>query len=826
MLYEIRKAAVLGAGVMGAAIAAHLANVGIPSLLLDIVPPDAGKDRDKVARMGLEKAINARPAAFYSKRAAKLVTVGNIEDDLEELANVDWIIEAVVERLDIKHQLYTQIESVLADRPMNWPSTTIISSNTSGLPAHLLTEGRSGNFRRHFLITHFFNPVRYMRLLELAPDVDTDPELMQFMSQFATEVLGKGVVLCKDTPNFIANRIGVYGFMSTIRRALDEGYTVSEVDTILGPNMGRPRSAVFRTADLSGLDTLAHVADNLYENAPNDEQRETFRMPEVVREMIRRGWLGEKSGQGFYKRIKNPDGESTILELNLKTFEYEPQQKVRFPSIGIARNIDDPVKRMLTILEADDRAGQFARETTADSLIYAANGAPEIADSIMAVDEAMRWGFNFDMGSFEMWDILLERPALLQKVLSAGAPFVVPDTSSSFTLAEFAEVNADRLPELVHRVIAKGQARFYLSTQGQRQYFDFSTDTYKPVPAPKGVVSLDAVKASNKVVRDNGAASLIDLGDGIGCVEFHTKMNAIDEGVIEMLRYAIEEGQKEFRALVIGNEAADFSAGANILLMLMGARQGEWKMLEEAVNAFQQANQLLKYSPIPIVAAPSGQALGGGCEVVMHSSHARAHAESYIGLVEVGAGLVPAGGGCKELLLRHGASLEDQQARKTGGPFTPSRRAFEIIAFATISTSAAEAQELRFLRKSDAITINRDLLLRDAKADAIRLAEEHEAGQWQPAQAQLLLLPGPGARLVLEQQIENLLLTGKVSEHDAIIGRHLAHILTGGECSPVTPITEQQVLDLEREAFLSLCGMEKSQDRMQAILMTGKPLRN
>src|SRR6266568_3070698 len=838
--YQIRKAAVLGAGVMGAAIAAHLANVGIPSLLLDIVPPDAGKDRDKIARTGLEKALKARPAAFYSQRFAKLVTTGNIEDDLPALAGVDWIIEAVVERLDIKQQLYTKLEQVMKPG-------AIITSNTSGLPVHLLTGGCSADFRRHFLITHFFNPVRYMRLLEIVPGVDTDPELVQYMQQFATEVLGKGVVLCKDTPNFIANRIGVYSSMSTLHRALDEGYTVGEVDTILGPSMGRPRSAVSRTADLSGLDTLVNVADNLYQNAPGDPWRETFRVPEVVREMIRRGWLGEKSGQGFYKRIKNPDGESTILELNLKTFEYEPQQKVRFPSIGIARNIDDPVKRMLTILEADDRAGQFARETTADSLIYAANRAPEIADSIVAVDEAMRWGFNFDMGSFEMWDILLERPALLQKVLSAGAPFIVPDTSFPsdrlseartkfvgglnitsfpFTLAEFAEVNADRLPELVHRVITEGQGRFYLSTQGQRQYFDFSTDTYKPVPAPKGVVSLDAVKASNKVVRDNGAASLIDLGDGIGCVEFHTKMNAIDEGVIEMLRYAIEEGQKEFRALVIGNEAADFSAGANILLMLMGARQGEWKMLEGAVNAFQQANQLLKYSPIPIVAAPSGRALGGGCEIVMYSTHARAHAETYIGLVEVGLGLVPAGGGCKELLLRHGASLEDQQARKTGGPFTPSRRAFEIIAFATVSTSAREAQELGFLRKSDAITVNRDLVLRDAKADAIRLAEAREAGKWQPPQAPLLLLPGPGARLVLEQQIENLLLVGKVSEHDAVIGRHLARILTGGDCSPVTPITEQQVLDLEREAFLSLCGMEKSQDRMQAILMTGKPLRN
>src|SRR6266496_2128174 len=812
MLYEIRKAAVLGAGVMGAAIAAHLANVGIPSLLLDIVPADAGQDRDKVARMGLEKAINARPAAFYSKRVAKLVTAGNIEDDLSELANVDWIIEAVVERLDIKRSLYAKVEQVLSPG-------TIITSNTSGLPAHMLTQGRSEGFRRNFLITHFFNPVRYMRLLEIVPDVDTAPELLQFMQEFATEVLGKGVVLCKDTPNFIANRIGVYGSLSTVYRALNEGYAIGEVDAILGPSMGRPRSAVFRTGDLSGLDTLAHVADNLYENVPGDEQRDVFRIPEVLREMIRRGWLGEKSGQGFYKRIKNPDGESTILELNLKTLEYEPQQKVRFPSLGEARNISDPVQRILTVLGAGDRAAQLAREATADSLIYAASLALQIADSIVDVDQAMRWGFNFDLGSFEVWDALLQHPAILQKVLPGGA-------------------DAAHLPELVRRVTSEGQGTFYTGTPGQRAYFDFNAGTYQPVPTPRGAISLAALKSLNVGVplagthegqgtlRDNGSASLINLGDGIACVEFHTKMNAIDESIIEMLRYALEEGQKEFRALIIGNEAADFSAGANILLMLMGARQGEWKMLDGAINAFQQANQLLKYAPIPVVAAPAGRALGGGCEVVMHSAHVRAAAEMYIGQVEAGLGLVPGGGGCKELLLRHGASVEDQKARKTGGPFTPARRAFEIIAFATVSTSAVEAQELRFLRKSDAITVNRDLLLRDARADAIRLAEAQSAGKWQPPQAPLLLLPGPGARMVLEQQIDNLLLVGKVSEHDAVIGRHLARVLTGGDCSPVEPVTEQYVLDLEREAFLSLCGMEKTQERMQAILMTGKPLRN
>ncbi len=795
-IYAIHKAAVLGAGVMGAAIAAHLANVGIPSLLLDIVPADAGKDRDKVARIGLEKTLKARPAAFYSKRAASLVTIGNIEDDLEELADVDWIIEAVVERLDIKHALYTKIEQVLTPG-------TIITSNTSGLPAHMLTEGRSADFRSHFLITHFFNPVRYMRLLELVPDVDTDPELMQFMQHFSTEVLGKGVVLCKDTPNFIANRIGVYGFMSTLNYALQEGYTVSEVDAILGPNMGRPKSATFRTADLSGLDTTAHVAANLYQNAVDDPQRETFRVPEAMRDIVQRGWLGEKSGQGFYKRVKDADGSSTILELNLKTLAYEPQQKVRYPSLGEARTISDPAKRLVTVLSGDDRASELARQTTADALCYAATIAPDIAESIVAIDEAMRWGFNFALGSFETWDVLLQQPSVLQKVMQ------------------------DRpLPALVSRVQTEGQGTFYIGTAGQRQYFDFHSGTYQPVPRPQGTISLDALKSGNKVIRDNGSASLIDLGDGVVCVEFHTKMNSIDEGIIDMLRYIAEEGQKEFRAVVLGNEAADFSAGANLLLVLMGSRQGEWKMLEGAINGLQQAHQLLKYSPIPVVAAPTGRALGGGCEIIMHSNHVRAYAESYIGLVEVGVGLVPAGGGCKEMLLRQGASLESQLARKTGGPFTPSRRAFEIIAVATVSSSAVEAQELRFLRKSDAITVNRDLLLRDAKADALRLAEAREAGKWQPPTPPQLLLPGPGARLVLEQQIENMLLTGTISAHDALVARHLARVVTGGECSPIIPIQEQQVLDLEREAFLSLCGTEKTQERMQAILMTGKPLRN
>jgi 3-hydroxyacyl-CoA dehydrogenase len=796
MSYQIRKVAVLGAGVMGAAIAAHLANVGIPSLLLDIVPADEKKDRDVVARTGLEKTLKARPSAFYSKRAANLITIGNVEDDLEELADVDWIVEAVVERVDIKRALYSKIETVLTPG-------TIISSNTSGLPAHMLLDERSEDFRHNFLITHFFNPVRYMRLLEIVPTVDTDPALTQYMQQFATEVLGKGVVFCKDTPNFIANRIGTHGFMSTIQRGIAEGYTIGEVDTILGPTMGRPKSAIFRTADLSGLDISLHVADNLYENVPNDPYREAFRAPEILRELVKRKWLGEKTGQGFYKRVKGPDGKSSILELDLKTLEYVPQNKVRYPSIGAARNSSDPKKQILMVLSGDDRASVFARETTADSLLYAADLAEEIADSIVAIDEAMRWGFNFTLGSFEVWDLLLENPAVLEKVFQGR-----------------------ELPALVRRVTDKGQGTFYIGGVGQRKYFDFTTDEYKPVPVPEGSISLQAFKASNNVVHDNGSAALIDLGDGVACLEFHTKMNAIDEGIIEMLHYAVGDGPEQFRALVIGNEADDFSAGANLLLVLMGARSEEWRQLEGAINGLQQAHQLLKYSPIPVVAAPIGRALGGGCEIIMHCNHTRALAESYIGLVEVGVGLVPAGGGCKELLLRQGASLETQKAGKTGGPFTPVRKAFETIAVATVSTSAVEAQELRFLRKTDAITINRDLLLRDAKADAIKLAEAQVTGKWKPAQPQMLLLPGVGARLVLEQQVDNLLFTEKISEHDAVIARQLARVLTGGECSPLEPVTEQYVLDLEREAFLKLCGMPKTQARMESVLMTGKPLRN
>lgn len=799
MTYAIRKVAVLGAGIMGSAIAAHLANVGIPSLLLDIVPPGEQKDRNVMARHGLARTLQTKPAAFYSKRSAPLITLGNIEDDLDKIAEVDWIVEAVVERLDIKQALYKRVEEFL--RP-----GTIFSSNTSGLPAHQLIEGRSEQFRSHFLITHFFNPVRYMRLLEIVPTPETDPALLQFMQHFGSETLGKGVVLCKDTPNFIGNRIGIYGMLATMRRALDEKYSVSEVDTILGQHMGRPKSAIFRTADLSGLDTLVHVANNLYENAPDDDQRDVFQVPDILHKLVKRSCLGEKSGRGFYQRTKGPGGASLITELNLNTLEYEPQQKHRFPSIGAARTISSPEQRLITALSGDDRAARLSRETTMDSLFYAANHAQEIAYDIVAIDNAMRWGFNLELGSFETWDILLRHPDTLTAMLEGR-----------------------ELPPLVQRVQTQGEGTFYILRDNQRHYFDFVSGTYQPVPTIPDMISLAAIKsgispiASKGVIHDNGSAALIDIGEGVGCLEVHTKLNAIDQDVIQMFHYAIEEGPKHFRALIIGNESENFSAGANLLLVLMGARQGMWDMLDGAIRGLQQAHQLLKYSPLPVVAALAGRALGGGCEIVLHCHHTRALAESYIGQVETGAGLIPAAGGCKELLLRSGASVE--KARVTG-PFNAARLAFEPIALSTVATSAIEAQELGFLRKSDTLTINRDLLLRDARADAIKLAEAKAAGKWQPPQPTELLLAGPGGRLVLEQQVDNLLLAGKISEHDAIIGRHVATVLTGGNCSPINPVTEQYVLDLEREAFLKLCGMEKTQERIEAILSTGKPLRN
>jgi 3-hydroxyacyl-CoA dehydrogenase len=794
MSYSINRAAVIGAGIMGAGIAAHLANAGIPVLLLDIVPADAAASTDKAARnriaqVGLEKALKAKPAsAFYTAKSARLVTVGNTVDDWEKLADMDLVIEAVIERLDVKRETFARLE------PVRKPDA-IVTSNTSGIPAAQMMAGRGDEFQRHFLITHFFNPVRFLKLLELVPGPQTDPELMRFMGQFATEKLGKGVVYCKDTPNFIGNRIGAYGFLVTLRRMLDEGYTIEEVDAILGPVMGRPRSAAFRTADLSGLDTFAHVTANLYENLPNDPQREVFRLPDFVQEMVKRGWIGDKAGQGFYKRIRTDEGKQT-LTLDPATLEYRPEQPAKFASIDAVKRTPDVYERIRGLVNSDDRAGRLAWELTADTLLYTAATAPEIADDLVNVDRAMRWGFNWEVGPFETWDAL-----------------GVEATSKRMT------AEGRTLPPLVEEVLGNGTGRFYTDAP-QRSYWDFSTHAYKPVPPTGPTLSLAALHAGEKVVKSNGSASLLDMGDGVLCVEFHAKMNAIDADIIAMLTAAVEEGRKNWRAIVIGNDAPDFCVGANLFLVLMGAKSGAWDEIDRGTRALQDANMALKYSDIPVVVAPAGRTLGGGAEIVMHGQGVRAAVETYIGLVEVGAGVVPAGGGCKELLARWQTLTPEQ------GPFPAVRHSFETIAVATVATSAYDAMNYGFIRKDDAITWDRERLLADAKADALALAEAKDMGTWRKPTPPTFRLPGPGGRLVLEQVAEGLKLQGKASEHDVLVSSHLAYVLTGGNCSPLDALSEQDILDLEREAFVELCKTEKTQERMAALLTTGKPLRN
>jgi 3-hydroxyacyl-CoA dehydrogenase len=795
MSYHIQRAAVIGAGIMGAGIAAHLANVGIPVLLLDIVPEDARgstdpEARNRIAASGLAKAMAARPAsAFYTPRFARLVTVGNIEDDLERLANVDWIVEAVFEQVEIKTALYARIEKVRREG-------TIITSNTSGLPATLLLDGRSPDFRQSFLITHFFNPVRFMKLLELVAGPETRPDLMSYMGDFCTERLGKGIVYCKDRPNFIGNRIGTYGFLATVHRVLAEGYRIEEADAILGPAMGRPRSAAFRTADLAGIDTLLHVADNLYANLPDDPEREKLRMPQLVREMVAAGKIGDKAGQGFYKRVAG-NGRSEILVIDPATLEYRPQASIHFSSLDAVKEMPDVYDRIRTLINSSDRAGKLAWELTADTLLYTAAVAEEISADIVNIDRAMRWGFNWEVGPFQLWDAL-------------GVE----------TLAGRMESEGRVLPPLVEKVRATAEGRFYNQTP-ELTYYDFGSGSYLPMPETGPKLSLTILKqAGGVVVKENRSASLIDLGDGVLGLEFHAKMNAIDDELTAMMRASIEEAEKNWRGLVIGNEAPDFSVGANLAQVLMASKMRMWPQIEKSVSALQQTHLALKYSRVPVVAAPAGRALGGGCEIVMHAHKVRAAAETYLGLVEVGAGVIPAGGGCKELLAR----MPELSPEK--GPFAASRHAFEVVAVATVATSAADAVQYGFLRKSDGVTLDRERLLADAKADALALAAARDRGEWQPPVPPAFHLPGAGGRLVLEQVVEGLRLTGKASDYDAVVSGKLAYVLTGGDCSPLDTLTEQDILDLEREAFISLCGNAETQDRMEALLKTGKPLRN
>jgi 3-hydroxyacyl-CoA dehydrogenase len=794
MARKVEKVCVLGAGVMGSGIAAHFANAGFPVVLLDIVPPDLKEEekqdkkaRNRLALNGIENALNFKPAPlFYSASFKDLITVGNFEDDFEKVGECDLIIEAVVENLEIKRKLFERVEQY-----MKWGA--IVSSNTSGLSIKAMTEGRGSEFKRNFLVTHFFNPVRFMKLLEIVPGEETDQEVIDTWVKIGRDRLGKGIVFGKDTPNFIANRIGVYGLMKVIHLMIQDGYTIEEVDAIFGPPMGRPKSAAFGTCDLVGIDTFAHVTKNCYDSLPNDDERDVFILPEFVQKMIEMKLLGNKTKAGFYK--KSESGERLVLDYN--TLQYRPLIKPDFDSIKATKGVDNPKDKLVNLLNTDDRGSKLAWKATAHTLIYAAKRIGEIADDIVNIDNAMKWGFNWELGPFEVWDAIGVRESV-EKMESEGF----------------------KVPEIVKRVLTEGEGTFYKKEGAQRYYFDFATGTYKPLVLPETVIILGDLKEQGKVIKENFGASLIDIGDNVACLEFHTKMNAIDDDIIRMIHEAADEVEANFEGLVIANHAENFSVGANLGLILMMAQMGNFEQLREVVKQFQSANMRLKYLKRPVVTCPAGMTLGGGCEVAMHGARIQAAAETYIGLVEIGAGVLPAGGGCKEMLVRVLSGVPaDMKINRM--PFI--QKAFECIAMAKVSKSAEEAKELGYLRPFDGVSLNRDNQIYEAKQVVLGLSR---AGYRPPLPPQNLILPGREGFALLKLGLWTFGLSGYVTEHDKVCAEKIAWVLCGGDIEPNTKVTEEYLLELECEGFLSLAGMEKSQARMEALLKTGKPLRN
>jgi 3-hydroxyacyl-CoA dehydrogenase len=804
--YRIQRACVIGAGTMGAAIAAHLANVGIPVDLLDIVPgkltaEEAAKGktladrevRDRLARTGLERARKARPAAFVNEDAVRLVRVGNTEDDFARVGEADWVIEAIIEQLGPKRALMERIEA--ARKP-----AALVSTNTSGIPIASIAEGRSPEFRAHFLGTHFFNPPRYLKLLEIIPTADTDPGVVAWMREFGERVLGKGVVMCKDTPNFIANRLASVSGAFMLDYVLEHGYTVEEVDRLTGELIGHPKTASFRLLDLVGFDVAVDVRRNLYDAVPGDESREVLRSPRVEKlsqTLLERGWLGNKSGQGFYKETRGPDGKKDFWPLNLETLEYEAPVKPRFPSVGKAKDVEPVSERVKILLAADDRAGQLIRALTWNSLAYASRRVPEIADDIVSVDNAVRWGFMHEAGPFQTWDAL----GVADTVARMEADGVAP-------------------APWVKEMLAAGFPSFYQYQSGRAVgYYDLATHAYCPLPANPQVIVLKDLKATGKVIEKNPGATLVDLGDGVAGLEFHTKMNSLDPDIFAMFETAFERVDREFAGLVVGNDAANFCVGANIAIVAIGAQNQAWDQVELGVRSFQSLLQRMRYFGKPVVVAPAGMALGGGAEITMAGTQAVAAAESYIGLVEVGVGLVPAGGGCKEI-VRRVVSPPMQTAGASALPYL--RRAFETVGQAKVGTSAAESRDLGFLGPCDRIVPNRDHLLAEAKREVLAMSA---AGYRPPAPARLYAA-GRDALAALQVGIFMFRDGEYISDHDAKVGRKLAHVLCGGDLSAGQWVDEQHFLDLEREAFLSLVGEPKTIERIWHTLQTGKPLRN
>lgn len=796
MTTRIRKVAVLGAGVMGSGIAAHLANSGVRALLLDIVPPKAapGEDtstkafRNKFALGALANMRKQKPSPIMSEQVFTAIEVGNFDDDMARIADCDWVIEVVKEDLAVKQALFEKVEK-------HARKDAIISSNTSGMSIVGMTQGRGAAFKKNFLVTHFFNPVRYMKLLELVAGEETDPAVMKTIHRFGEEVLGKGIVYGKDTTNFIANRIGVYGMMRTIAAMGPAELSIEEVDKIFGPAMGRPKSAVFRTADIVGLDTFVHVSKNCYDTLTQDEEREVFAIPGFLQKMVEKGMLGDKSGGGFYKKDKSSGGKE-ILALDLKTLEYRPQGKVRFESLGAAREVENVKERVAVVMNGTDKAAKFAEQVTLDVLAYTSRRIPEIADDVVNVDRGVRWGFGWDLGPFEVWDAYGVKKGLARMKELGLKP-----------------------AKWVEDMVATGRESFYGVEGGKDTYWDIPTKSVKVVPENARTQRVEYLKRGNKKVAGNDSATLWDLGDGATLLEFHTKMNSIDDQIIEMMNTALDETEKNFKGLVIGNDGSNFSAGANIVALVWAAKSGQYEDIRKLVTGFQAVNQRMRYSPVPVVTAPFNLTLGGGSEVTMGGNAVQASAELYMGLVEVGVGLIPGGGGNMQLLRNvYGAYSTD----KDFDPLPFLKKVFLAIGTAKVATSAEEARELGFLSLTDGISANRDFLLSDAKARVLGMAD---AGFRAPRPTRFRL-GGPSGYATIDMMLYDMEMNGQVSAHDRKIGQKLARVLTGGDTSTSALVTEEKLLELEAEAFLSLCGEEKTQDRLTHMIEKGKPLRN
>jgi len=795
----IRKVAVIGSGVMGSRIAAHFAGIGVQVLLLDIAPkePDEAEKakgltaaspqvRNRIVNNALQATLKSRPAAFYTKDAVKRIATGNIEDDLPRIADCDWVIEVVVENLGIKQQLFERIEQ-------HRKPGTLITSNTSGIPIRLMSAGRSEDFRQHFCGTHFFNPPRYLRLLEIIPAPETKQEVIDFLMDYGDRFLGKTTVLCKDTPAFIANRVGVFSFMAIFHAMQRFGLNVDEVDTLTGPVMGRPRSATFRTGDVVGLDTLVHVAKGLLENAPDDEAKELFQLPVFLEKMVEHKWLGEKTGQGFYKKVSGAQG-SEILTLDLETMTYAPKKKTKFATLEAAKPVEDLAQRLKVLYAGKDKAGEFYRYFHHLLFAYVSHRIPEIADELYKIDDALKAGFGWEIGAFESWDALGVAPVLADMKAAgiAAAPWV-------------------------QQMLDAGHQQFYKTENGSRQYYDIPTGIYKTVPGTGKFIIPEHYR--DQTVWKNSGCSLYDIGNDVVALSWHTKMNSIGGEVLEGVLKSVAIAEERFKGLVIANGGANFSAGANIGLIFMLAAEQEFDELELAIRQFQGATMRLRYSSIPVVVAPHGMTLGGGCEMCLHADAVQAAAETYIGLVEPGVGLIPGGGGTKEMVVR----ASDRNIREDI-ELNYLQQLFINIGTAKVSTSAQEAYELSVLRRGyDHISINPDRRVSDAKRQVLLL---HEQGYTPPAERTDVKVQGRGGLGPLLAGIHGMWRGQYISDYDKLIAERLAHVMCGGDLSQPTLVSEQYLLDLERETFLSLAGQRKTLERLQYMLQTGKPLRN